>query len=58
MEGATAFDVSSGLDTATDLITWVFDLISANPILAAVFVAGTLVPCGIALFGHLKHTVK
>ena len=52
------FDVSAGLDTATDLITWVFDLIAANPILAAVFVAGTLVPCGIALFGNLKHTVK
>ena len=56
MDGA--FDVTSGLNTATDLITWVFDLISSNPILAAVFVAGTLVPCGIALFGHLKHTVK
>lgn len=57
MEG-NAFDVTSGLETATKLIDWVFDLIAANPILAAVFVAGTLVPCGIALFGHLKHTVK
>lgn len=37
------------------LVTTVIDYVTKNPVLAVCFVAGTVVPAGIAIFNKLKH---
>lgn len=57
LEGAT-FDVTSSLATGKAIITWVLGLISENPILAACFVLGTLIPAGIVAFARFKSAAR
>lgn len=52
------FDVTTSLTTATTVISQVLTWISDNPVLTACFVLGTLVPCGIAAFSHLKSAAR
>lgn len=59
MAGAdSAFSVTSALQTGTELIKWVLDTISSNPILTACLVVGLLIPAGIGIFSYLKNSVR
>lgn len=57
-DAGTAMDVSSMLDVGTKVVKWAFDLVTANPVLAAVFGLGTLVPAGIAAFSYFKSAAR
>lgn len=52
------FDVAGGLDTGKQVISWAMGIISDNSILAACFVLGTIIPCGIAAFAHFKSAAR
>ncbi len=58
LEAASSMDVTSMLDVGTKVVKWAFDLVTANPVLAAVFGLGTLVPAGIAAFSYFKSAAR
>lgn len=51
---ASTFDASSGLEMAKTVITWILDVIKSEPILAAAFVIGVLVPAGFGIVSRIK----
>lgn len=52
--GAGAFDLSTSLETAKTVITWIFDVVKGEPLMSAAFVIGLLVPAGF----YIVHKVK
>ena len=50
--------ITTALDTLTSVATTLIDFAMENPILAVLFVGGTIVPAGFALFGGAKHAVQ
>lgn len=52
------FDVASSLATGKTVITWVLGLISEQPVLAACFVLGTIIPAGIVAFRRFKSAAN
>lgn len=50
------FDLSAALDTAKTVIIWILDVIKAEPLMAAAFVIGLLVPAGFYVVGKVKRT--
>lgn len=53
-ETASNFDASKALELGKTVITWILDVVKGEPILAAAFVIGVLVPAG---FG-IVHSIK
>lgn len=59
MEAASgSFDATSALALMKSILTWILDIIKGEPILAAAFVVGVLVPAGFAVVGKIKRTSK
>lgn len=56
--GTGAFDVTTALNTAKSVMTWIFDVVKSEPILAAAFVCGILVPVGFAVVRGIKGASK
>ena len=57
-ETASAFDASAALTLLSSIIKWILDTIKGEPVLAAAFVVGVLVPAGFAVVGRIKRTSK
>lgn len=57
-ETASAFDVSAALTLLSSIIKWILDTIKGEPVLAAAFVVGVLVPAGFSVVGRIKRTSK
>ena len=59
MEGeatATTLDwITTGADNILLVFDKILDIISGNPLLAMLFVAGTVIPAGFGIFHHFKH---
>ena len=53
-EAGSSFDASTGLETAKTVITWILTVIKGEPILAAAFVIGVLVPAGFGIIHGIK----
>lgn len=47
--------ITTAVTDLMGLVTTVIDYVTKNPVLAVCFVAGTVVPAGIAIFKKLKH---
>lgn len=47
--------LTSAVGDLMSVVTTVLDYVTKNAILAVCFVAGTVVPAGIAIFRKLKH---
>lgn len=47
--------ITGAVTDLLDVTTTVLDYVTKNAILAVCFVAGTVVPAGIAIFRKLKH---
>lgn len=58
LEATGTFDLSSALETAKTVIIWILDVIKAEPLMAAAFVIGLLVPAGFAVVRRVKGTAK
>ena len=46
--------ISTGMSVVTDIFEGVLSLITANPLLTALFVAGTIFPVGLKLIRKFK----
>lgn len=57
-ETVSAFDASAALSLLTSIIKWILDTIKGEPVLAAAFVVGVLVPAGFAVVNRIKRTSK
>ena len=56
MEGATAMEwISTGASNILSIFDVLLDTITTNPLLAMLFVGGTVIPLGFAIFQHFKH---
>lgn len=55
---AEEFDVTTALATGKTVISWVLGLVAENPVLAACFVLGTIIPAGIVAFNHFKSAAR
>ena len=61
MEGTTTSMtdmISSALETLMDVSTTVINFALENPVLAVLFVSGTIVPAGFAFFRSGKNAVS
>lgn len=56
--GTSAFNVTTALETAKSIMTWIFDVVKSEPILAAAFVCGILVPVGFGVVRGIKGASK
>lgn len=54
----TEFDASAALSLAGDILTWILDIIKAEPILACAFVLAILVPAGFGIVNRVKYTSR
>ena len=55
MEGSEMTWISSGMETVTDIFGGVVDVITANPLLSAFFVAGAIIPLGLRVFRRFRR---
>lgn len=51
---AGAFNLQSSLETAKTVITWIFDVVKGEPLMASAFVIGLLVPAGFYIVRKVK----
>ena len=58
MEGAnTGMEwISTGMTAVTDIFEGVLGVITANPLMTALFVAGTIIPVGLKIIKKFKHS--
>lgn len=56
--GTGAFDITTALSTAKSVMTWIFDVVKGEPLLAAAFVCGVLVPVGFSVVRGIKGVSK
>lgn len=47
--------ITTAVTDLMGVVTTIIDFVTKNPVLAVCFVAGTVVPAGIAIFHKLKH---
>ena len=52
---ASAFNVSTALDTVKGVFTTLLDIVKSAPILAAAFVASVLIPVAWGIVKRVKH---
>lgn len=50
-----SFNASTALELMKTVFTWIIDIIKGEPIMAAAFVVGILVPAGFAIVGRIKR---
>lgn len=57
MEGATTGMewITSGMETVTSIFEGVLGVITANSLISALFVAGTIIPVGLKIIKKFKH---
>lgn len=56
MEGATGMEwISSGATAVLSIFDTLLDTITTNPILAMLFVGGTIIPLGFRIFKKFKR---
>lgn len=49
-----SFDATAALDMGKTVMTWILSIIKGEPILAAMFVIGVLVPAGFGIVRGIK----
>lgn len=54
LASTSTFDLSSSLETAKTVITWIFDVVKGEPLMSAAFVIGLLVPAGFYIVRKVK----
>lgn len=52
----STFNAGTALDLMKTVFTWIIDIIKGEPIMAAAFVVGILVPAGFGIVGRIKRT--
>ena len=57
MDGTTTLTITDALSNATELLNWVIDCITSNPIMTTAFVVTVLIPAGVMVFHRVKGTV-
>lgn len=50
--------MTTALTTCTELFSTILTLVTDNPVMAVVFVGGTVVPVGFAIFRQAKRSAK
>lgn len=55
---AATFDATEALTLGKSVLTWIFDVIKGEPILACAFVIAVLVPAGFGIVNRVKRTSK
>lgn len=56
MEGAISMEwISTGASNILSIFDVLLDTITTNPLLAMLFVGGTVIPLGFTIFQHFKH---
>lgn len=51
---ANSFNASTALELMKTVFTWIINIIKGEPVMAAAFVVGILVPAGFAIVGRIK----
>lgn len=56
-EAGTKITVADALTSAKTVFSWVMDIVTTEPLLAAAFAMTVLVPAGVMVFRKIKHSV-